>query len=98
MLRLTHAMCSRLVEDLKQYDFSGIAGASSGSSKQGGNVTALATLLDQAMDEIFVPFLDEQRYVDLEIKNLSQGYQTLLSKFSRYHVSMAKRTAKTRMS
>jgi hypothetical protein len=82
-------MCSALVEDLKQYDFTGSPPLPSVAHHKGGPVTALSTLLDQAMDEIFMPFLEGQRYVDLEIKNLSEGYQSLLSKFTRCHVSVS---------
>ena len=90
LLQLTHSTCASLIEDLKVYDFT-LGGSSSSSSKAasvGASSTGpLATMLDQAMEEMFVPWLEGTRYVQSESKNLVELYAGLLSRFTRYHVS-----------
>ncbi len=43
-------------------------------------------MLDHAMEEMFVPWLEGTRYLESESKNLVELYAGLLSRFSRYHV------------
>ena len=44
-------------------------------------------MLDHAMEEMFVPWLEGSRYLESENKNLVELYAGLLSRFTRYHVS-----------
>lgn len=44
-------------------------------------------MLDHAMEEMFVPWLEGNRYLESENKNLVELYAGLLSRFTRYHVS-----------
>ena len=83
ILNLTHNMCSSLVDDLKTYDATLTEPSSRGLALSSG---PLATMLDRAMEEIFVPWLEGQRYLDSESKNLVELYAGLLSRFTRYHV------------
>lgn len=89
-LSLTHSMCASLVEDLKGYEGSLGVGVA-GPSKPADTVTGpLAALLDQALEEIYVPWLEGTRYLDSESKNLVELYGGLLSRFTRYHEMVLK--------
>jgi hypothetical protein len=46
-------------------------------------------MLDHALEEMFVPWLEGTRYLESESKNLVELYGGLLSRFTRYHVSRA---------
>lgn len=48
----------------------------------------LGAMLDHAMEEMFVPWLEGSRYLESENKNLVELYAGLLSRFTRYHVSL----------
>lgn len=80
------------MEDLKGYDaILSAPQSASGPSKgpvggMAGSTGPLTTLLDHAMEEIFVPWLEGTRYLDSESKNLVELYGGLLSRFARYHV------------
>ena len=102
ILQLTHAQTSLLVEDLKGYDvpsatprspaqnigFSrSLAGASSATASGAGS-TAISSILETAMEELFVPYTEGQRYLERESKNLAELYSGYLSTFARYHVSL----------
>lgn len=94
-------MCSGLLEDLKTYDTilnatPSAAGpsrsvVSTATATGQANVGPLATLLDQAMEEMFVPWLEGGRYLESERKNLVELYGGLLSRFTRYHVSHSRK-------
>lgn len=47
----------------------------------------LSNMLDHALEEMFVPWLEGSRYLESESKNLVELYGGLLSRFTRYHVS-----------
>jgi hypothetical protein len=102
VLQLTHAQTSLLVEDLKGYDvpsatpkspsqnigFSrSLAGASSATASGAGS-TVISSILETAMEELFVPYTEGQRYLERESKNLAELYSGYLSAFARYHVSI----------
>ncbi|KAN0131360.1 Exocyst complex component Sec10-like protein [Lactarius tabidus] len=99
VLQLTHAQTSLLVEDLKGYDvpsatpkspsqnigFSrSLAGASSATASGAGS-TVISSILETAMEELFVPYTEGQRYLERESKNLAELYSGYLSAFARYH-------------
>ncbi|OCF42358.1 exocyst complex component protein [Kwoniella heveanensis CBS 569] len=86
ILHLTHSVCSTLVDDLKTYDLT-LGGPSKGNSTAGG---PLATMLDHALEEMFVPWLEGTRYLESESKNLVELYAGLLSRFTRYHETVLK--------
>ncbi|WWD00439.1 hypothetical protein V866_007352 [Kwoniella sp. B9012] len=90
ILHLTHSTCSTLVDDLKTYDLtlgSSSQGPSKASTSAGG---PLATMLDHALEEMFVPWLEGARYLESESKNLVELYAGLLSRFTRYHETVLK--------
>ncbi|KAH9062751.1 exocyst complex component Sec10 [Lactarius vividus] len=99
ILQLTHAQTSLLVEDLKSYDvpsatprspaqnigFSrSLAGASSATAGSSSS-TAISSILETALEELFVPYTEGQRYLERESKNLAELYSDYLSAFARFH-------------
>ncbi|EIW65486.1 hypothetical protein TREMEDRAFT_46166, partial [Tremella mesenterica DSM 1558] len=98
ILSMVHSTCSTLVEDLKTYDatLSGSMGSLGTSTMSLSVVGAasgtgpLAVMLDHALEEIFVPWLEGSRYLDSETKNLVELYAGLLSRFTRYHETVLK--------
>lgn len=90
ILHLSHSMCAKLVEDLKSLDVT-LGGPVAGSSKMATAPTGpIATLLDQSLEEIFIPWLEGSRYLDSESKNLVELYAGLLSQFTHYHETVLK--------
>ncbi|RXK37429.1 exocyst complex component protein [Tremella mesenterica] len=98
ILSMVHSTCSTLVEDLKTYDATlsgsmGSLGTSSMSVSVVGTASGtgpLAVMLDHALEEIFVPWLEGSRYLESETKNLVELYAGLLSRFTRYHETVLK--------
>ena len=95
VLNMVHSNCATLVDDLKTYDSvlsNTTAGPSKGpltsSSGSGSSAGPLAAMLDHALEEIFVPWLEGTRYLESETKNLVELYAGLLARFTRYHVRL----------
>ena len=99
ILQLVHIQTSLLVEDLKGYELPSITPRSpldatefrrtlSGNSSSTGlaTSTAIGTMLETAMEELFVQQTEGQRYLERESASLGQLYSNLLSNFTRYHV------------
>lgn len=57
------------------------------NSGSGSGSGPLASMLEHALEEMFVPWLEGNRYLESESKNLVELYGGLLSRFARYHVS-----------
>lgn len=96
MLQLAHVQTSKLVEDLKAYDFSSIITTSRATAELDHATTstsnptvAIGTMLENAMDELFVPYSEGVKYIDKETKTLSELFAGSLEKFSKYHVRFA---------
>jgi hypothetical protein len=103
LLYLAHSSTTRLVEDLKVYDFSpassssrkdtvateSMLGGRIGSSAEKGSAKAslVAGTLDGCMDELFGPWFEGGRYLERESKSLGELFVGSLHKFRRYHVS-----------
>ncbi|WVO14134.1 hypothetical protein L204_101765 [Cryptococcus depauperatus] len=92
ILHLAHSICSSLVEDLKAFDSILAApsiktplAASSNSNNWGNGPGMLSAFLDHALEELYVPWLEGNRYMESESKNLVELYAGLLSRFTRYH-------------
>ncbi|CAH7688197.1 exocyst complex component Sec10-like protein [Phakopsora pachyrhizi] len=67
-------------------------------SRQAGQTMAVSTLsmiLDQQLDELFSNHLNNNRYLDKEVKNLSELYGGYLIKFARWHRTMNKAKSTT---
>ncbi|TQS32541.1 hypothetical protein Golomagni_07140, partial [Golovinomyces magnicellulatus] len=78
-LRLLHSSrsyISALIEDLKTH---GLTENPEPCSAQ------ISQTLDQQMDELFVPYLVGNLYIDREKKSLEEMYSSLLFKFTMYH-------------
>lgn len=95
VLQLIHAQTSVLVDDLKSYDMPSTTprspvqniGLPSAVPGGGGGATAISSILETAMEELFVPYTEGQRYMERESKSLAELYSGYLSTFTRYHVN-----------
>lgn len=98
VLQLVHIQTSLLVEDLKQYESPSLMSRSSLNSSElsrslSGSVasgtsttTSISAMLETAMEELFVPYTEGQRYLERESKCLGELYSNFLMVFTRYHV------------
>ena len=98
ILQLVHFQASALVEDLKTHELPHVTPrtpyeliefrrALQGSVPlTGTSNTSISAILETAMDELFVPYTEGQRYMERENKNLATLYGSLLAGFARYHV------------
>jgi len=100
VLQLTHFQISTLVEDLKSHDLPHLISRTpyeatefrrslAGGAPAIGPVAtpSISAMLETAMEELFVPYTEGQRYMERESKNLVLLYGNLLATFARYHVS-----------
>ncbi|KAI0796881.1 exocyst complex protein [Abortiporus biennis] len=100
MLQLVHHQTAILVEDLKTYELPSTAPRSpvDGSTDFKRSLTGataytatsataatISTMLETAMEELFVPYTEGQRYLERESKSLSELYASFLTNFTRYH-------------
>ncbi|THH14390.1 hypothetical protein EW146_g5934 [Bondarzewia mesenterica] len=102
VLQLVHIQTSLLVEDLKQYEVPSLTSRSSlGSSEFSRSLTgasiagasssttaSISAMLETAMEELFVPYTEGQRYLERESKCLGELYSGYLMAFTRYHASL----------
>lgn len=100
MLQLAHSQTSQLVEDLKAFDlpFTSARSAledsdlrrsltgSSSAQMSTASATTMGQMLESAMEELFVPYTEGQRYLDRENRSLGSLYSSLLATFTRFHV------------
>lgn len=99
ILQLVHYQSSGLVEDLKTHELPHITPrtpyeatefrrALQGSAPITGTApsTSISAMLETAMEELFVPYTEGQRYMERENRNLVTLYGNLLNGFARYHV------------
>ncbi|KAH9939976.1 exocyst complex component Sec10 [Amylocystis lapponica] len=97
ILQLIHQQTSLLVDDLKSYEVSSMTPRSpsdltdfnltlsGGSAGSAGTATSVTTMLENAMEELFVPYTEGTRYLERESKSLGELYASFLSPFTRYH-------------
>ena len=45
-------------------------------------------MLETAMEELFIPYTEGQKYIDRESKSLTDLYANLLNNFTQFHVSL----------
>ena len=79
LLQSSRSCLASLVEDLKTVQYKGIQGA-----EQIGSVSAA---LDQNLDDLFVPYLENGRYIEKEVKSLQELYSSFLYKYNGFHVN-----------
>ncbi|KIK67925.1 hypothetical protein GYMLUDRAFT_36733 [Collybiopsis luxurians FD-317 M1] len=101
VLQLVHIQVSTLVEDLKVYELpasgsrmpfeaGGLNRTLGGATNTGPTAsTTLAAMLETAMDELFVPYTESQRYLERESQSLGTLYTGHLAAFTRYHQAKA---------
>jgi hypothetical protein len=75
-LHASKAYINGLVEDLKSHGLTEHPDACSAST---------TLVLEQQLDELFIPYLVGSSYIDRERKNLEELYSSLLFKFTIYH-------------
>lgn len=78
VLQSSRGALASLVDDLKGIRYKGIQGVEPMSSITG--------TLDQNLDDLFVPYLENSRYIDREIKSVQELYSSLLYKYNGFHV------------
>lgn len=100
ILQLVRHQTSMLVEDLKTYELPTFVPRSPADSDINKTFnlpipaaghspaisTSITTLLETALEELFVPYTEGQRYIEKECKSLGDLYAGYLANFSRYHV------------
>lgn len=97
ILQLVHVQCSALVEDLKVYEIPSSSSRTpleisefqrslSGSANiVSSTSSAVGAMLESAMEELFVPYTEGQRYLERESRSLGSLYGSLLTNFTKYH-------------
>lgn len=105
MLQLVHSRCTSLVEDLKVHELpvTSIRSAiidepsdlrsslsTSAVALSGAPATSMSIMLETAMEELFVPYREGQRYLERESRSLGALYSSFLSNFARYHEKSVK--------
>lgn len=97
MLKMVHNQTSLLVEDLKTYELpSTVPRSPNERSEFRKSLTStpsttpaaasISAMLETAMEELFVPYTEGQRYLERESKSLTELYGSFLTSFTRYHV------------
>src|ERR1051325_2351006 len=78
-----------LVGDLKSVDMRQKGNATPSEIAEAGSrkSNTIAELLDQCIEDLFVPYTEGDRYIEKEKKSLSELYSSLLLQFNAYHVS-----------
>ncbi|KAJ7490369.1 exocyst complex protein [Mycena galericulata] len=102
VLQLVHVQATTLVDDLKTYELPSVAPRTpfeatefrrslTGSTVPGTTTsTTVSTMLESALEELFVPYTEGQRYLERESRSLGTLYSTLLVNFTRYHARTQK--------
>lgn len=78
-LQAARSYINNLVDDLKSH---GLTEHPDPASLQ------ISLVLDQQVDELFVPYIVGVSYIEREKKSLEELYSSLLFKFTIYHVSV----------
>src|SRR6266576_2800010 len=99
ILQLVHLQMSALVEDLKVYELPHVSPRTPLEATEFRrtitgtaavtpmNVNTITALLETAMEELFVPYTEGQRYLERECRSITSLYANVLADFARYHVS-----------
>ncbi|KAF8977784.1 Exocyst complex component 5 [Entomortierella lignicola] len=83
-----HEQTILLVEDLKKCEETLKAGINANIKGSNVSVTTqpLAQTLDRCLDDLFVPFLEGDRYLEKELNSLCEIYDSRLAKFTAYQL------------
>lgn len=101
ILQVVHQQTAHLVEDLRNFELPAViprspvdktdfprqlSAAAAGSAATAATAVTVTAMLETAMEELFVPYTEGQRYLERESKSLSELYASFLTNFTRYHV------------
>lgn len=102
ILQLIHVETSALVDDLKKHELPSLTPSRSSSlgavyfrnsltntHSAAHGATTVSAMLETAMEELFMPYTEGQKYIDRESRSLTDLYASLLSNFTQFHVSLA---------
>ncbi|KAG8896568.1 Exocyst complex component 5 [Tulasnella sp. 403] len=105
VLQLAHVQVSKLSEDLKVFDLSATSTTRSTEgmsattaldlldSREGrgmGVALPIGIMLENAMEELFVRYIEGTKYLERESKSLGELYSSYLSRFTKYHAMVTK--------
>ncbi|BFZ62159.1 Exocyst complex component 5 [Saitoella coloradoensis] len=71
-----------LVDDIKEFDTS-----SASLSVVDHSASAVSLVLDQNLEDLFVPYLEGNRYIEREKKSLEELFASFLWKFNQWHTA-----------
>lgn len=89
-----------MVDDLKKHELPSLTPSRSEATEfrnsltntpsvaHGATTTTVSAMLETAMEELFMPYTEGQKYIDHESKSLTDLYANLLSTFTQFHVSL----------
>ncbi|KIJ70144.1 hypothetical protein HYDPIDRAFT_121612 [Hydnomerulius pinastri MD-312] len=112
ILQLIHVETSTLVDDLKTHELPSMIPSKSSSleasefrksltntpsAASGMTATTVSAMLETAMEELFVPYTEGQKYLDRESKSLAELYTGLLGNFTQYHMKTQREKGKSSM-
>lgn len=104
ILQLIHVETSALVDDLKKHELPSLTPSRSSSlevtefrnsfintpsAAHSATTTTVSAMLETAMEELFMPYTEGQKYIDHENRSLTDLYSSLLNIFTQFHVSLA---------
>ncbi|KAI6105875.1 exocyst complex component Sec10-like protein [Pisolithus sp. B1] len=85
VLQLIHVETSALVDDLKTHELPSMVATKTSMDGIEFRKSITTAMLEAAMEELFMPYIEGQKYLERESKNMAELYATLLAGFSRYH-------------
>ncbi|KAG9030353.1 Exocyst complex component 5 [Tulasnella sp. JGI-2019a] len=103
ILQLAHVQISKLVQDLKLYDLSAaplsrsnestsleVLDSRAGEGRGMGIALPIGIMLENAMEELFTPYIEGTKYLEKETKSLGELYAAHLARFAKYHEMVSK--------
>lgn len=87
-LHSIHEHTNLLVNDLKKCEDTLKIGINTHIKGSNVSVTTqpLSQTLDRSLDDLFVPFLEGDRFMEKELQSLCEIYDSMLAKFTAYQV------------
>ncbi|KAF8939975.1 exocyst complex component Sec10-like protein [Dissophora ornata] len=87
-LHSIHEQTVLLVEDLKKCEDTLKIGINTNMKGSNASVATqpLAQTLDRCLDDLFVPYLEGDRYLEKELQSLCEIYDSMLAKFTAYQL------------
>ncbi|GET01528.1 exocyst complex component Sec10 [Rhizophagus clarus] len=91
-LTSVYTVTKDLVDDLKSLDMRQKRNVTSSQTAEEGSrkSNTIAELLDQCIEDLFIPYTEGDRYIEKEKKSLSELYSSLLLQFNAYHIQQSK--------